>query len=95
MYRCRSLPCPAGEAGSGDPQVPARRGGSRRLERFEAAPSAPTSIRQGRFEGAFTPQVAPSLWLEELAGETGHARGKRRLGRKSTAVYSRAKKNAG
>ena len=38
------------------PQARMCRGGSRGHEKFEAARSAPTSIRQGRIEGAFCPQ---------------------------------------
>ena len=61
MHRCRSVPCPAGEAGSGRPHRRLRRGGSRRHEKFEAARLAPTSIRHGRIEGAFLPQVDHGL----------------------------------
>ena len=85
-FSCR-YETPAGKRVKGDPTGALRRGGSRDHEKFEAARSAPTSIRQGRIEGAFCPQGDHGLCLEELAAETRHARGKRRLSLQSTAMY--------
>ena len=75
-FSCR-CETPAGEARDGRPHRRVRRGGTRVHEKFEAARTAPTSIRQGRIEGAFCPQGDHGLWLEELAAETRLARGKR------------------